>query len=180
MSLLRRISNLFTRSKVRQEIDAELESHIAMRVEDNIASGMPPEEAQRDALLRFGNPTVVQERVAAADAALVLDSIRQDLQYGIYGLLKSPGFTITATLTLALGIGINSSLYSLASAILRPIPIREVDPVGAIVGTNASFEEDHGPLSAPEFLFLHEQARSFSEMAAGDYSGRLNLTESGE
>ena len=180
MSLVRRISNLFTRSKVRQEIDAELESHIAMRAEDNIASGMPPEEAQRDALLRFGNPTVMQERVAAADAALVLDSIRQDLQYGIYGLLKSPGFTITATLTLALGIGINSSLYSLASGILRQLPIHTPDRVGVIVATNTTFEEDRGPLSVPEFLFLRDQAQSFSEVAAGDSSTSLNLAGSGE
>jgi putative ABC transport system permease protein len=180
MSLLRRISNLFTRSKARQEIDAELESHIAMRIEDNIASGMPPEEAQRDAILRFGNPTVVQERVAAVDAALVLDSIRQDIQYGIYGLLKSPGFTITATLTLALGIGINSSLYSLASGILRQLPIHSPDRVGVVVATNTAFEEDRGPLSVPEFLFLRDQALSFREMAAGDSSKSLNLTGSGE
>jgi predicted permease len=180
MSLVRRISNLFARSKVGQEIDAELKSHIAMRIEDNIAAGMTQQEAQRDALVRFGNPTVLKERVTAADAALVLDSIRQDVQYGIHGLLKSPGFAITAMLTLALGIGINSSLYSLASGILRQLPIREVDRVGTIVGTNASFEEDHGPLSAPEFLFLKEQARSFGEMAAGDSSGSFNLTESGE
>jgi hypothetical protein len=74
MSLFRRISNLFAHSKVRREIDAELKSHIEMRMEDNIASGMSPEEAQRDALLRFGNPTVIKERALAADAALVLDS----------------------------------------------------------------------------------------------------------
>ena len=46
MSLFRRISNLFARSKVQQEIDAELKSHIEMRMEDNIASGMSPEEAR--------------------------------------------------------------------------------------------------------------------------------------
>ncbi len=180
MSLVRRISNLFARSRVGQEIDAELESHIAMRIEDNIASGMPPEEAERDARVRFGNPTVVKEGVTAADAALALDSVRQDVQYGFHGLLKSPGFTITAILTLALGIGINSSLNSLASGILRQLPIREVDRVGAIVGTNASFDEDRGPFSVPEFLFLHEQAQSFSEMAAGDSSRSFNLAESGE
>ena len=180
MSLVRRISNLFARSKVGHEIDAELESHLAMRIEDNIASGMTTEEAQRDALVRFGNATVLKERVTAADAALVLDSIRQDVQYGIHELLKSPGFTITATLTLALGIGINSSLYSLASGILRQLPILQADRVGAIVGTNPSFDEDRGPFNAPEFLFLHEQARSFSEIAAGDSSRSLNLTESGE
>ena len=56
MSRLRRISNLFSRSKVDGEIDAELKAHIEMRTEDNIASGMSPAEAHRDAMLRFGNP----------------------------------------------------------------------------------------------------------------------------
>ena len=56
MSLVRRISNLFARSKVGQEIDAELESHIAMRIEDNVAAGMTPEEAQRDARRSFRKP----------------------------------------------------------------------------------------------------------------------------
>jgi putative ABC transport system permease protein len=101
-------------------------------------------------------------------------------QYGISGLLKSPGFTITAVLTLAFGIGINSSLYSLASGIMRPLPIRGVDRVGVVVATNASFDEDRGLLSVPEFLFLREQAQSFGEIAADDSSISFNLAGSGE
>ena len=180
MPHFRRIANLFARSRIEREIDAELQAHIAMRTEDNLASGMTPEEAKRDALVRFGNPTLVKERATAADAVLVFDSIRQDLQYGIHGLLKSPGFTITAMLTLGLGIGINASLYSLASGILRPLPIREVGRVGVIVGTNTSYDDDRSPLSAPEFLFLREQAQRFSEIAAGDASRSFNVSESGE
>jgi hypothetical protein len=56
MSLGRRIANLFSRSKVERDIDNELRSHLEMRIEDNIAAGMSPEEGRRDALLRFGNP----------------------------------------------------------------------------------------------------------------------------
>jgi hypothetical protein len=56
MSLFRRISNLFFRSQVEKEIDAELRSHIEMRTADNIAAGMPQEEARRDAILRFEIP----------------------------------------------------------------------------------------------------------------------------
>jgi predicted permease len=180
MPHFRRIANLFARSRIEREIDAELQAHIAMRTEDNLASGMTPEDAKRDALVRFGNPTLVKERATAADAALVFDSIRQDLQYGIHGLLKSPGFTITAMLTLALGIGINVSLYSLASGILRPLPIREAGRVGVIVGTNSSYDDDRSPVSAPEFLFLQEQTKSFIEMAAGDASRSFNVSENGE
>jgi predicted permease len=180
MPLFRRVSNLFSRSRVDREIAAELQAHIAMRIDDNLAAGMNAQDAKRDALIRFGNPTVVKEHTTAADAVLILDSIRRDLQYGIHGMLQSPGFTITAILTLALGIGINSSLYSLANGILRPLPIRDVDRVGVIVGTNTAYDDDRSPLSAPEFLFLHEQAKSFSEMAAGDASRSFNVSASGQ
>jgi hypothetical protein len=67
MSLFRRISNLFSRSEVEQEIEDELRSHIEMRIEDNMAGGMPPEEARRDALLRFGNAAPLPT-FSAADA----------------------------------------------------------------------------------------------------------------
>jgi predicted permease len=180
MPNFRRIGNLFARSRVEREIEAELQAHIAMRTEDNLASGMTPEEAKRDALVRFGNPTLVKERATAADAVLGFESIRQDLAYGIRGLLKSPGFTITAMLTLALGIGINASLYSLASGILRPLPIREPGRVGVVVGTNSSYDDDRSPISAPEFLFLREQMQSFSEIAAGDASRSFNVSDNGE
>lgn len=72
MSLLRRISNLFSRSKVEQEIDDELKSHVGMRTVDNIARGMSPEAARRDAHLKFGNPAVIKEKVTSMDAVLGL------------------------------------------------------------------------------------------------------------
>jgi hypothetical protein len=75
MSIFRRISNLFSRSTLDREIEAELKSHIDMRMEDNIALGMSPKDARRDALLKFGNPAATKERVTSADAALAFDSI---------------------------------------------------------------------------------------------------------
>ena len=70
MSLGRRIANLFSRSKVDRDIDDELRSHLAMRIDDNIAAGMSAEDGRRDALLRFGNPVLMKERIAGADVAL--------------------------------------------------------------------------------------------------------------
>ena len=61
MSVVRRIADLFTRSRVDREIDLELQSHINMRIDDNLAAGMSAAEARRDALLRFGNPTATRE-----------------------------------------------------------------------------------------------------------------------
>jgi putative ABC transport system permease protein len=180
MPFYRRIANLFKRSSVEREIEAELQAHIAMRTEDNITSGMTLEGAKRDALIRFGNPAVVKESTAAADTALFLDSVWQDIKYGVYGLLKSPTFTATSALTLALGIGINTSLYSLISGFIRPPAMREPGSVGMIVGTNSANGDDRGSISAPEFLFLRDQAKSFSEMAALDASRSFNVSENGE
>ena len=75
MSILSRISNLFSRTSLDREIESELQSHIEMRTEDNLAQGMSPEHARRDALARFGNPTVTKEDVVFADAAVIGSAI---------------------------------------------------------------------------------------------------------
>jgi predicted permease len=123
MSLLRRISNLFFRSKIGREIDAELHSHIEMRIEDNLTAGMSPADARRDALLRFGNPSSVKERVTGADAALTLDSLWSDLRYACRQLWKNPGFACTAILVLGLGMCAGIAIFAFVDAVLvKPLP----------------------------------------------------------
>jgi predicted permease len=176
MSLFRRISNLFWRSRMDREIDAEIKSHLQMRTEDNIASGMPPDQARRDALTRFGNPTVTKERVMASDAALALESIGMDVRYAFRRLAKSPGFSIAAILTLALGIGATTAIFSAAYALLlRSLPFQHAD---RIIGIHETHPQVVGPAEV-NFLDYQDwraQQKSFEQVAA--YSGTSSDTMS--
>ena len=140
MNLLRRIAALFRRSSIDRDIDDELHAHLAMRAEDNVAAGMTPEAAARDARLRFGNPTVTRERTEHADLALGLDSIWRDIRYAVRGYVNAPIFAIVAITTLALGIGANTAIFQLLNEVrLRSLPIahpEELVDIRIIGGTH--------------------------------------------
>ena len=126
MSVVNRIVNLFRRSKVQHEIDRELAAHIEMRTEDNRTAGMSSQDARRDALLRFGNRSVMRERTTEADAALWLESLWSDVRYASRQLLKNPGFALTAIVVLALGMGASVAIFAFVdAALIKPMPYAE-------------------------------------------------------
>ena len=128
MNLLRRIAALFHRSSIDREIDEEMQAHLAMRAEDNVAAGMTAQAAARDARLRFGNPTATRERVEHIDVATGIDSIWRDIRYAVRGYINAPMFAIVAITTLALGIGANTAIFQLLNEVrLRSLPIAHPD-----------------------------------------------------
>jgi predicted permease len=162
MGMLRRLGNLGRRAKLDDEIDAELQSHLEMRIEENVASGMSREEARRDALLRFGSRTATQERVTAADVNLGLAGIGRDFRYSLRQLRRSPGFALTAILTLALGIGANVVVFGVLNAILlRPLNVAGAGRLYQVEASGGGISQSY-----PDFLDLRARNTTFSDMTS--------------
>ena len=162
MSIVRRISNLFRRSRMGREVEAELNAHIALRTDDNVAAGMSAEDARRDALVRFRNRTATKERVAAVDASLAFGSVWRNVRFALRQLLRSPGFALTAILTLALGIGPNVAIFSIIwTTFLAPLPYPHADQL--VVVWN-HYKGERTSTSGYEYAQLAAENRSFERL----------------
>jgi predicted permease len=162
MSLFRRTRNKISRSKLEQEIDAELQSHVEMRIADNVASGMSPEAARRDALVRFGNRAATRERVTEEDAGMVWDPLARDLIYASRQLRRTPAFTLTALITLILAIGANVVVFSVLNAlVLRPLDVPQSAGLYNVVHKESGYDNQ----SYPDYVDFKTRNNTFHDMA---------------
>ncbi len=169
--------NLFRRERVDRDLDAEVRSYLDALVEEKLAAGMPPEEARRAAALELGGVEQVKERVRETRGGALLESLLQDLRYGLRTLAKNPGFAAVAVLTLALGIGANTAIFSVVNGVLLS-PVAGRDPDRLVMLYETTKDIPRAPVSYPNYVDWRQRARSFEDIAI--YNGFDQLTMTGQ
>jgi predicted permease len=162
---MKQLRALFHKKRAEQEMDEELRFHLEKQIEQNVAKGMTPEEARYAALRQFGSVEAVKEECRQNRATYFLETLFQDIRFGVRQLRRNPGFTIVAVLTLALGIGANTAIFSVVNGVLlEPLPYWRPNRLVALYSRDANFKESS--ISYPNFLDWVRDNHSFSALAA--------------
>jgi putative ABC transport system permease protein len=162
-----RFRALFRAPELDRELDAEMTSHLEFAVEENLARGLSPDEARRQALRHFGGTQQARESQREARAFPKLESVLRDLRFGARLLLRDRTFTVMAVLMLALGIGANTAIFSVVSAVLlQPLPYRDADRLVIVWEQNPHRGWYENNVSAANFLDWKKQNHVFSDLAA--------------
>ncbi|HEY1902387.1 MAG TPA: ABC transporter permease [Terracidiphilus sp.] len=172
-ALSMRMRSFFLAHRTERDFNAELESHIALHTDAGIRAGLTPEEARRQALIKLGGAEQTRQAHRERRTLPWLESLIQDTHYGLRTLRRSPGFTITAVLTLALGIGACTAIFSLVNAVLiRSLPYGDPSRLVYLYTPNPQFKlpaEVFGPAYA-DLYDVKKQSHSFQDMTAFDQS----------
>src|SRR5438876_2770565 len=174
---------LFANSKVEAELTREIGAHLAFLEDEYLRQGMTPQDAQRAARLAYGGVEQATQLHRDERAFQGLGQILQDTRYTFRQLRKSPGFTVTAIVMLALGIGATTAIFSIVEGVLlRPLPFPDPDRLvilGDVLEGSHCASCAHSSVTAPDIRNYMRDTQSFSHL--GGYRGRLfELSGSGD
>jgi len=170
----RRLLGALPGGRSESELADEIACHLQLQVDDNVRTGMAPDEASRAARLKFGGVEAVKESYRDQRGLPLLDDLLRDLRYAGRSMRRSPGFTALAVLIMALGIGANTAVFSVVNTVLlKPLAYRDPDRIVTLSGAStkgAGLLAAPKQVSVPDFQDLHDQSSSFEALAY--YSSR--------
>jgi putative ABC transport system permease protein len=156
-----------------QELDDEIETHMRLLTERYLRQGMSDAEAVWAARRQFGNVTLLREVNSEMRGIRFIETLFQDVRYGLWMMRKNPGFTFVAALTLSLGIGANTAIFGVVNAVLlRPLPFKDPERLVMVFDREAEAAGgDRTALGVSDLFDLREQSRSFTGIEA--FTGSL-------
>jgi predicted permease len=179
------VSRFFRRRYWDRERARELESYLEIETDENVARGLPPDEARAAARRKLGNDVRIREDIYLMNTIAFLDALGRDLRYGARVLRRNPGFATVAVLSLALGIGANTAIFQLLDAVrLRTLPVEDPSSLVEVriaerKGPAGSFTGRYPLLTNPLWEGIRDQAAGFARMAAWGTT-RFDLADGGE
>ena len=149
-----------------------------MHIADNLRSGMDPERARREALLRLGGIETITQAYREGQTLPFVETLWQDLRYTFRQLRKNPAFAITAILVLTLGIGATVGIFAFAdAALIKPLPYCEPTRLAVIFGSIPLGL--HFPHSFPDYYDFKKLNQVFSSFEVYDSNGFMLATPTG-
>jgi len=165
MGIPRRFWGLLRGRRLDRDLQAEIEAHLGMREEANLAAGLGPEAARRAAARRLGNELALRERTREVDVLGWLDELGRDLSLALRGLRRQPGFAAVAIVTLALGIGASTAIFTVVDGVaLRPLPFAQPQQLVAVLESSRVFPQM--AVSWPDYLDYRHDNDVFRALAA--------------
>jgi len=166
--LFLRLRALMLRARVEEELEDEVEFHLAMAHRKHLETGHSEEDAARLARLDFGRVGSVKEDCRGVRGIDIFETALQDIRYALRSFWRNPGFVLTVAGTIALGLGLNLALFTLFNAyVLRPISIR--DPYSLYGFTWTDRQGAGHAFSWDEYKQFEKDNPAFSEVAAVQY-----------
>jgi predicted permease len=157
-------------SHTEDERAREMQLHVELEIEEQMAEGKTPREARTAALRAMGNMTLAREDVRNLSPWAWCAQVRQDIRYGLRTFWRSPAFALTAVLTIALGVGANAAMFSIVDALLlRSLPVSRPEELVVID------DPENGNFSYPDFVALRNGNSMLTELMAASSQLRALL-----
>ncbi|MGE5833932.1 MAG: ADOP family duplicated permease [Acidobacteriota bacterium] len=160
----RRLAGLWRQNELDRGLDDEVAFHIEQQTAKNIELGMPPDEARRAALVRFGGVEPLKERTRDEFRPAILQDFWRDMRIGARMLRRSPGFAAATILTIGLGTGAATAVFSVVNGVLlRPLPFPESDRLVRLFQLDSKGKRNN--VSGMNFDDWQARTHSFGAMA---------------